>query len=113
MSTLSRATRQLVVAHLSGRGMNPQEIAAELGVSRETVRRDLHNAEPAASTGAGTDVAAGVLVLCLDEPLRVALAVLRGRLGAPDTVVQNVAAARAAIRATADTVLEAHPEVAL
>lgn len=40
---MSRATRQIVVAHLTDRGMSPTEIADELGVSRETVRRDLHN----------------------------------------------------------------------
>jgi predicted ArsR family transcriptional regulator len=100
VSTLSRATRRLIVAHLTQCGMNAADIAAELGVSRETVRRDLHNPPHG-----------DVLVLRLDEPLRQALAVLRATVRQPDTPTQNIAAARAAIRATADTVREAHPEV--
>ena len=46
-------------------------------------------------------------MLVLYEPLRQALAVLRATRGAPDTQKQNEAVARAAIRAVADTVLEA------
>jgi AraC-like DNA-binding protein len=38
---MSRATRRIVVAHLTEHGMNPAQIAAELHVSRDTVRRDL------------------------------------------------------------------------
>lgn len=41
MSSLSRDTRRIIVAHLTDRGMSPAEIAAELGVSRDTVRRDM------------------------------------------------------------------------
>lgn len=48
MSTLSRDTRRIVVAHLAARGMIPAEIAAELGVSRDTVRRDLAETPPQA-----------------------------------------------------------------
>ncbi|MCQ9186646.1 hypothetical protein KMT30_47935, partial [Streptomyces sp. IBSBF 2953] len=49
------------------------------------------------------------VVLQLDEPLRQALAVLRDSRGRPDTHAENVAAARAAIRAVADTLAEARP----
>lgn len=45
MAAMSRETRRIVVAHLTDRGMNPADIADELGVSRETVRRDLHSVE--------------------------------------------------------------------
>lgn len=45
---MSRATRRVVVAHLTDRGMSPADIAAELGVSRDTVRRDLADAPPPA-----------------------------------------------------------------
>lgn len=48
MTAMSRATRLLVVAHLAERGMTPAEIAAELGVSRDTVRRDLTETPPPA-----------------------------------------------------------------
>ncbi|WP_019072411.1 helix-turn-helix domain-containing protein [Streptomyces hokutonensis] len=48
MSTLSRDTRRIVVAHLTARGMIPAEIASELGVSRDTVRRDLAETPPQA-----------------------------------------------------------------
>jgi DNA-binding FadR family transcriptional regulator len=41
VSSLSRDTRRIVVAHLTDRGMTPAAIAAELGVSRDTVRRDM------------------------------------------------------------------------
>lgn len=62
MAAMSRATRRIVVKHLMHRGMNPADIAAELGVSRDTVRRDAdaaqHDAEDAhqdASPDAGPD----------------------------------------------------------
>ncbi|MGW3646675.1 helix-turn-helix domain-containing protein [Streptomyces sp. NPDC000878] len=100
--------RRMVVAHLTERGMGPAKIADELGVSKETVRRDLHKQPPPASLTAGTVVADDVLALRLDEPLRAALVVLRSTMQTPDTAEHNRAAARAAIRATADTVLEAH-----
>ncbi|MFD1659989.1 helix-turn-helix domain-containing protein [Streptomyces caeni] len=107
MAAMSREVRRIVVAHLTERGMDPAKIASELGVSRETVRRDLHNPPPPAPAAAGSDVAdAEDLVLRLDEPLRESLAVLRAVCNGPDTVAQHVAAARAAIHATADTIRE-------
>ncbi|MFC8866371.1 helix-turn-helix domain-containing protein [Streptomyces sp. NPDC057148] len=48
MTALSRATRRVIVAHLTDRGMSPAEIASELGVSRDTVRRDLTEVPPPA-----------------------------------------------------------------
>ncbi|MEU9656717.1 helix-turn-helix domain-containing protein [Streptomyces chartreusis] len=62
---MSRATRRIVVAHLAERGMNPAEIAAELGVSRDTVRRDLAEAPPPAPAPEpepAPPVAAGLLL---------------------------------------------------
>ncbi|GGV12111.1 hypothetical protein GCM10010260_58410 [Streptomyces filipinensis] len=50
--------------------------------------------------------------LVLDDPLRQALAALRATRGASDTEKQNQAVARAAIRAVADTVLEARQSTA-
>lgn len=38
---LSRATRRIIVRHLTDRSMTPADIAAELGISPDTVRRDL------------------------------------------------------------------------
>jgi predicted transcriptional regulator len=57
MTAMSRATRRIVVAHLAQCGMNPAEIASELGISRDTVRRDIAEApdsepEPAAPVAA-------------------------------------------------------------
>ncbi|MFR0359072.1 helix-turn-helix domain-containing protein [Streptomyces sediminimaris] len=97
---MKRTTRQIIVGHLADRGMNVADIASELGVSKETVRRDLHNAGHT-----------GHLVLRLDAPLREALTVLRSVHDVPDTVAQNVHAARAAIRATADAVTDARTPV--
>lgn len=52
MSGMSRDTRRLIVRYLAGRNMSPADIASELGVSRETVRRDLHTpAQPEAAPG--------------------------------------------------------------
>lgn len=112
--SMSRATRQIVVAHLTERGMDPTAIAAELGVSRETVRRDLLNPPPPLSPTGGTveapDVAGPeVLTLRLDEPLHTSLAVLRTVCNGADNEAQNVAAARAAIHAMADTIRERTP----
>ena len=47
MAAMSRATRRIVVAHLTEHGMNPAEIASELEVSADTVRRDIREAPPA------------------------------------------------------------------
>jgi hypothetical protein len=103
MAAMSREVRRIVVAHLAERLMDPAQIAAELGVSRETVRRDLQNPPPPAPAAVGPDVEGGeVLVLRLDEPLHISLATLREVCNGPDTEAQNVAAARAAIHATAD-----------
>ncbi|WP_338907060.1 helix-turn-helix domain-containing protein [Streptomyces nigra] len=107
MAAMSREVRRIVVAHLASLNMDPAQIAAELGVSRETVRRDLLNPPPPAPAPAGPDVAAAeadasTLVLLLDEPLHTSLTVLRQTCNGPDTEAQNVASARAAIHAMAD-----------
>ncbi|MCZ9353229.1 helix-turn-helix domain-containing protein [Streptomyces mutabilis] len=65
MAAMSRATRRIVVAHLTDRGMSPAEIASELGVSRDTVRRDLADAPPPAPVAEpepAAPVAAGLLL---------------------------------------------------
>ncbi|WP_164932302.1 MULTISPECIES: HTH domain-containing protein [unclassified Streptomyces] len=108
--------------------LSQRAIAAQLGVSKDTVRRDLEEmsrtqsqtapvpavAEPQAApeaTGQTPPVAPpGYLLLRLDEPLRQALAALRATVGAADTHEQNVKAARAAIRSVADTVIEEQQE---
>ncbi|MEU7962383.1 winged helix-turn-helix domain-containing protein [Streptomyces sp. NPDC049097] len=109
MAAMSRATRRAIVAHLTERGMSQADIATELGISRDTVRRDISEAPPAPASDAAPDApAADTLVLRLDEPLRQALAVLRSVQGGADTEAQNVAVVRAAVRATADTVIDAH-----
>lgn len=113
MAAMSRDTRILVVACLTSHGKSVPEIASELGISRETVRRDLQNAPtPEPQDEAPDAVPADALVLPLDEPLREALDVLRSVRNGPDTTAQNVAIVRAAMRATADAVLDArtpHP----
>ncbi|MCI3240272.1 sigma factor-like helix-turn-helix DNA-binding protein [Streptomyces spinosisporus] len=110
---MSRDTRILIVACLTGHGMTLPEIASELGVSKETVRRDLQNAPaPEPPPVAADAVPDNALVLPLDEPLSEALRVLRSVHNGPDTAAQNVAAVRAAVRATADAVIDArtpHP----
>ncbi len=84
MAAMSRATRRLVVAHLTEHGMSPADIAAELGVSRDTVRRDLTETPPAAPAPKpepAPPVAAGLLLP--DEPqLLRNLAVLTDAYGA-------------------------------
>ncbi|EST24366.1 hypothetical protein M878_30600 [Streptomyces roseochromogenus subsp. oscitans DS 12.976] len=105
--------------------LSARNIAAQVGVSKDTVLRDLDairqaqsqtalkptadepETAPDAPDAAAGDATGNRLVLIIDEPLRQALAVLRAKVGAPDTPKQNEAAARAAIRALADTVLEA------
>ncbi|MEU3730304.1 helix-turn-helix domain-containing protein [Streptomyces sp. NPDC033538] len=65
MTAMSRATRRIVVAHLTDRGMSPADIASELGVSRDTVRRDLTAVPPpapAAEPDPAPPVAAGLLL---------------------------------------------------
>ncbi|GHF07990.1 hypothetical protein GCM10014715_74880 [Streptomyces spiralis] len=111
------ATRRALVRQLIAQGptLSTRNIAAQVGVSKDTVRGDLAairqedaqaSPEPAASApepSPDTDH----LTLVLDEPLRQALAVLRATRGPEDTTKQNEAAARAAIRATADPVRDA------
>jgi DeoR/GlpR family transcriptional regulator of sugar metabolism len=111
------ATRRALVRQLIAQDptLSTRNIAARVGVSKDTVRGDLAairqedaqaSPEPAASLPEPSPEA-DRLVLVLDEPLRQALAVLRATRGAPDTQKQNEAVARAAVRAVADTVLEA------
>ncbi|MEU1302809.1 helix-turn-helix domain-containing protein [Streptomyces shenzhenensis] len=109
---LTRTERRAKVAQLLAHDpdLSARAIAAQLGVGKDTVRRDIDAIRATSTPPAPHDDQ--VLVLRLDEPLRQALAVLRAMRHAPDTEAHNRAAARAAIRATADAVLEAHPEVA-
>ncbi|MEU1303335.1 HTH domain-containing protein [Streptomyces shenzhenensis] len=107
MAELSLELRQVLVRHLTDRNMSAAEVATELGVSAQTVRRDLHTVESASRVDIDTTVAGDVLLLRLDQPMREALAVLRSTRQAPDTEAHNRAAARAAIRATADAVTDA------
>jgi hypothetical protein len=114
---LTIAARRAMVEELLRQepDISARNIAARLGVGKDTIRRDLDAIEaekrqrapeqPAAEPQPAPDT--DRLVLVLDEPLRQALAVLRARVGAPDVPKQNERAARAAIRAMADTVLEA------
>ncbi|MEV6546410.1 hypothetical protein [Streptomyces sp. NPDC051665] len=67
MTALSRATRRIVVAHLTDRGMNPAEIAGELEVSADTVRRDLREAPPATVAQTATVAASPAAGLLLPE----------------------------------------------
>ena len=84
MAAMSRATRRIIVAHLTDHGMSPADIATELGVSRDTVRRDLTETPPPAPAPEpepAPPVAAGLLLP--DEPqLRRSLAVLTTAYGA-------------------------------
>lgn len=120
------STRRALVRQLADGDptLSARAIASQVGVSKDTVLRDLDATEPMSSqpapesgiaapqpapervppaqTGAPEDF----LVLVLDEPLRQALAVLRAQVGAADTEKQNRAAARAAIRAVADRITE-------
>lgn len=100
MAALSRATRRIIVAHLVERGMNPAVIAAELRVSRDTVRRDIAEApsperEPAALPAPG-------LLLAEDPQLRRNLAVLAAAHRAPAEDVVRGLIHRAAERVRRD-----------
>lgn len=103
MAGMSRATRGLIVACLIGRGMNPAEIASELGVSRETVRRDLHNPPPTGDVDEVADVAPGEegLRLPVDAQLGQDLRLLAASYKAPpESVVRTLLSREAeAIRA--------------
>ncbi|MFD0181709.1 hypothetical protein ACFVIC_22575 [Streptomyces sp. NPDC127133] len=88
--------------------MTQAKIASELGISRDTVRRDVLEAPPAPAADAAPGARdVDTLVLQVDEPLREALEVLRSVQGGADTEAQNRAVVRAAVRATADAVVEA------
>ncbi|MEV6296258.1 HTH domain-containing protein [Streptomyces sp. NPDC051896] len=98
------ATRRALVRQLIAQDptLSTRNIAAQVGVSKDTVRGDLAairqedaqaSPEPAASLPEPSPEA-DRLVLVLDEPLRQALAVLRATRGAPDTQKQNAAVAR-------------------
>jgi hypothetical protein len=111
------ATRQALVRQLIEQDptLSTRAIAGQIGVSKDTVRRDLEAIRQQQSQPAPEQTATEPepapdtdrLVLVLDDPLRQALAVLRATRGRPDTAKENVKAARAAIRVMADTVLEA------
>ncbi|MFJ9114459.1 HTH domain-containing protein [Streptomyces sp. NPDC102394] len=113
---LTIAARRAMVEELVRQepGISARTIAGRLGVGKDTIRRDLDALQTAQSQTAPQTPAAqpetaperATLVLILDEPLRQALAVLRGAMNAPDTEDFNVSAARAAIRSVADTILE-------
>ncbi|MFD4258214.1 hypothetical protein ACFWR9_11435 [Streptomyces sp. NPDC058534] len=94
--------------------LSSRKIAAQLRVGKDAILRDLEaiRQEDASSAPSPAPSAPepstddGRLVLVLDEHLRQALAVLRASRARPDTPGENAAAARAAIRAMADTVTE-------
>ncbi|MFF8406935.1 HTH domain-containing protein [Streptomyces sp. NPDC015684] len=128
------ARRRAEALRLSRSNLSLREIGEQLGVSKDTARRDIKEAlreeeQTAAETSQETscdtdpvshetpaadsetpkapdDGGSDTLVLVLDEPLRQALAVLRATRGAADTPRQNVAVARAAIRSVADHIEE-------
>lgn len=111
------ATRRALVRQLIAKDptLSTRTIAAQVGVSKDTVRGDLaaiRQEDAEASPGPAASAPelapdADRLVLVVDAPLRQALAVLRDSRGRPDTHAENVTIARAAIRVMADTVLEA------
>lgn len=70
MAAMSREVRRIVVAHLTERRMDPAQIAAELGVSRETVRRDLLNPPPPAAPEPVVPVVGGEQGLSLPPSLQ-------------------------------------------
>lgn len=110
------ATRRTLVRQLIQQDptLSTRNIAAQVGVSKDTIRADLaairredaQHAPELAPAEPQPSPDSDRLVLVLDEPLRQALATLRASVGTPDTDKHNTAAARAAIRAMADTVLE-------
>ncbi|GAB2714608.1 HTH domain-containing protein [Streptomyces bullii] len=110
------ATRQALVRQLIEQDptLSARKIAGQIGVSKDTVLRDLEAIRRADAQAAPEPPAAELddepdgdrLILVLDAPLRQALAVLRGIRGRPDTPRENVAAVRAAIRAMADHITE-------
>ncbi|HEY6117372.1 MAG TPA: HTH domain-containing protein [Candidatus Dormibacteraeota bacterium] len=122
-SPLTIAARRAMVEELRRQepGISARKIGARLGVGKDTILRDIDEIETEQRQRAGQAAAAtpdpapptpeaarqdDTVVLQLDEPMRQALAVLRSTRGRPDTPAENVAAARAAIRAMADTIVE-------
>ncbi|MEU8906998.1 HTH domain-containing protein [Streptomyces mirabilis] len=113
---MSVATRRALVRQLTDGdpALSARAIAGQIGVSKDTVRRDLDEIRREDSQAAqemATAAPEGAsdrdrLVLPLDDELRQALAVLRATRNGPDTDASNRAAARAAIRAMADIVKE-------
>lgn len=131
---LTGAQRRAEALRLSrDEGLSLRDIGKRLGISKDAASRDIKaakleeaqaaqaaaetvrdSAETSQETTDGADETPAApddgdrdtLVLVLDEPLRQALAVLRSTRGGPDTPEQNQRAARAAIRAMADTVLD-------
>ncbi|MFK0172630.1 helix-turn-helix domain-containing protein [Streptomyces sp. NPDC090306] len=123
------ARRRTEALRLSRQRLSLRDIGERLGVSKDTVARDIRAAKldeakrqtdmsrdtagpvdettaPADETGE-TPARPGwqdgdVLVIRLDEPMREALATIRAAKGQPDGEVYNVAAARGAIRALAN-----------
>ncbi|MFJ6730021.1 HTH domain-containing protein [Streptomyces sp. NPDC091281] len=121
---LTIAARRAMVEQLRRQepGISARKIGARLGVGKDTVLRDIDEIETeqrqlAAAAAAAAQKAApsapeevrqgDTLVLHLDEPLRQALATLRATRNGPDTPSANTAAARGAIRAMADILIEA------
>jgi hypothetical protein len=113
------ATRRALVRQLTEQDptLSARKIAGQIGVGKDAIRRDLEAIrredakaapEPAAADPAPAPDA-DRLVLVLDEPLRQALAALRAVRARPDTPRENLAAARAAIRAMADHFTEQRP----
>lgn len=114
---LTMAARRAMVEQLLRQepGISARKIAGRLGAGKDTILRDIDAIEAEQRQRTPEQPAAEPerapeddrLVLILDEPLRQALAVLRATRGVPDTERQNVAVARAAICAVADTFFEA------
>lgn len=121
---LTMAARRAMVEQLRRQepDISARTMAARLGVGKDTVLRDIdaieteqrqrateasQTAPEPAPAEPGDAPGSATLVIRLDDDLRQALAVLRATQGGPDTDASNRAAARAAIRAMADIVLEA------
>ncbi|MCX3059570.1 HTH domain-containing protein [Streptomyces beihaiensis] len=114
---LTIAARRAMVEELLRQepALSARNIAARLGVGKDTVRRDIDAIEtekrqrtpqrPTAEPERAPDT--DRITLVLDARLRQALAVLRATRGLPDTRQVNAVAARTAILSMASIVLEA------
>lgn len=108
MAAMTRETRRIVVAHLTERRMPLADIADELGVSIDTVRRDLTKPPEPAPTDATEDAApdaappAPALALADEPQLRKDLNVLAAahKMPAEDAVRTLIHAAAEDVRAT-------------